>query len=81
MLGLSWEEILAILTCIILVGGAFAWFARLEAKILILEQRQGEDRGEAKADKAAVWEKLDAIQDIVVSMGTTVARIEGKLEK
>lgn len=81
MLGLSWEEILAVISVVGILGGIVAWFARLEAKVLLLEQRQVEDRGEARSDRAAIWEKLDAIQEIVVSMGNTVARIEGKLEK
>ena len=81
MIGLSWEEILAVISVVMILGGIAAWFARLEAKVLILEQRQVEDRTEQKSDKAAVWEKLDGIQQVIIEMGHAVSRIEGKLEK
>ncbi len=71
---IPWEAILSILIITGILIGFIAWFIRLEAKVLNLEVNSAEN-------KESIWQKLDAMNVTMTTMGQTVARIEGKLEK
>lgn len=62
------------------VVATFVMYGRILSRVDSLEKAYDGYKKEQIAEKKTMWEKLDAVQSLLLGITKDVARIEGKLE-
>lgn len=65
--------------CAIVVA-VIAWLIRLEAKVMYLEKDHEAHKNINEKKDKSLWDKIDSLQVVIMSMKETLARIEERLK-